>query len=163
MTAAEKGQIYSFWLAVAGFLARTFTHWLTPMHEWMHGIPVAFLGGEITKMEHTRIWFVLPNMDQWHVVVLLGFWLEMFMYWSIAMIFHRRFVGKVAAGIMPAVVLYGLRSTDFQRVEDTYPANMMLFTLIGLALCVVLLYRVLPDNESACKQTTESKANQAKY
>lgn len=158
MTATKKDQTsnWGFWVAVAAFFVRTFTHWLTPMHEWMHGIPVSLMGGEITRIERTHIWFTLPDMSLSHVVVLLGFWLEMFMYFGIAMVFPRRLVGKAAAGIMPAVVIYGLRSEDFTRVDHIYPSNYLIFLLVGILLGIAVLYRCFPDTENACGRTTQS-------
>lgn len=159
MTTTERSRIYNFWIILAAFFVRTFTHWLTPMHEWLHGMVAVLLGGEIVEVFQTRITYTLPDMSQWPIVTVSGFWLEFCMYWLVAYLWPRPFVGKVAAGIAPAVWLYGLRSIDFAQVADIYPANYLLFILFGLFMLLVLLYRGLPDSEADDKQTERSKVN----
>lgn len=165
MTASSgksQGSDWGFWVVLLGLSVRVFTHWITPVHEWMHGIVVVLLGGRITGMEQVKIWFIMPDPGLNSIVIVSAFWMEMILYWSIGMIFHRRFVGKAAAGIMTALPVYGLLSTDFDRVRDIFPANELLYALIGGLMVIGLLYRHLPDSETVDTQKVKSTVRSVK-
>jgi len=161
--ADDKNKAFNVWYVIAGFCVRTFTPWITWVHEWMHGVVAAFMGGRATEIHQTVMRFTLPDMSRWHIVVLMGFWLEMFLYFGVAMLFGQRFVSKVAAGIVPAVLIRGLISDDFYRVQSIYPLNEAVFVIVGAALCVILLYRHYEGVEYVSSKRAKSVVSKVKY
>lgn len=130
MTARTAETHSSFWFFAFAGLALRLSPALDPIHEMMHWIAVELCGGEVSRIEWSRIWWT-GAVTRFPLIA--GYWFELFLYFLIHMWKRRGF----AFGALPVVWVVGMISEDFARFGSN--ANIILYGFVGLILFGVAL------------------------
>lgn len=143
-----------FPLVMIGLLLRGFGV-LNPIHEIMHMIMVESLGGFVVKLEWSRVWWTGVPEHLYPIVHGCAYWMELVLYSGIILVRQER--AGIAYGILWGVMIRGLVSTDFARVDSAM--NYVMFFIVAGSL-IIWGGKVLSRGSERTEQKTKSFAQQ---
>lgn len=128
---SEQKNSVVFPLIVIGFILRA-SGALNPIHEIMHMITVEALGGFVTKLEWSRVWWNGIPEHLYPIVHGSAYWLELVLYSGIILV--RRERACIPYGVLIGVFVRGMISEDFDRIGSA--GNYLIFFLVAVGLIV---------------------------